>query len=99
MPHILEEDAHMRARIGSHELLVRIGFPGEPLNVGIGAHLDEALSPFVAAVPEVLHDPQHPNVCPCDFMKRFRAAARARALPVSRKPNTDSAACLPATMA
>ena len=52
MRQILEEDPRMRERIATHELLVHIGFPCEPLNVRIPAKADEAFALLQEAFAE-----------------------------------------------
>ena len=52
----------MRHRLAADESLVHVRLPGEALHIGIVAHLHEALAAFVAAIPEVLHDPENPEI-------------------------------------
>ncbi len=44
----------MRQRPAAHQLLVHVGFPGQPLDVLVLAHLDEGLAALVRGIPEAL---------------------------------------------
>jgi CitB-like protein len=76
---VLEEDAHVGHRLLAHQALVHVGVEGELLHVAVLADADEALAPLVAAVPEVLHDAQHPEDAAV-----FAHEALARQLQVGR---------------
>ena len=55
----------------SFQLFVHVGVKRELLHVLVLAHLDKAFSTFVIAVPEVLHDAQHPKDGAMVFHKHF----------------------------
>jgi hypothetical protein len=64
-------------------LLVHVSVERQFLHVTVFADAHEAFAPVVVVVPEVLHDAEHKNTCPCSRMKRRRAVRSAQGLPVS----------------
>ena len=61
MGHVLEKDAHMRHGFASGERFIHVRLKGELLNVAVFTDTHEALTSCIAAIPETLHDPQHPE--------------------------------------
>ena len=75
---VLEEDPHVRHRLGAHQLLVHVGLPGQPLHVRVAADADEALAPLVAEYQKHCMMPSTQNTRPCVLHEAPARAARAR---------------------